>query len=447
MESQTLEWKESWDDKLLKTICAFANTDGGVMIIGKDDNGAVLGVKGSDDLLKVIPDSISAKLDTMPSVREMFEDGKMCIKITVEKGRRYLNLDGVYYKRVGSTTRRVIGDELYEWILFNAKMSFTDLSIENINVYELSEDAFDLFVTKGTTSGRMSSKATESDRETLLRNYEMMDGKLLRRSGAILFFERPWLASRATMVKIGAFNENHRLLRDDAIECPVIMQPDRVMDILLNKYVQGTNELDGLMMVLRYPYPVRALREAVMNAVVHRDYSSAVDTDIRVYPDRVEISNPCNLREGWGPENIFETRGSKPTNPSIANAFFAMKYIEKFGSGIGMMRDECRAMNVPEPEYEFERNLIRIVFRLPEKKDKGVTIKPAVDLSELNDREAKIYTLISLGNVSKLSEISEASGMSLITVRRTLAKLIEKEYLQRIGGDRSGKWIPVKTSR
>jgi ATP-dependent DNA helicase RecG len=204
-----------------------------------------------------------------------------------------------------------------------------------------------------------------------------MDKKGLRKSGAVLFMGNPWGVSHATPVKIGAFNERGVLLRDDVVECPVIMQPDRVMDILLNKYVQGTNEVVGLMMTVKYPYPERALREAVMNAIVHRDYSSVVETCIRVYPDRVRISNPGRLPNGWTKDGLAGEHGSEPANPKIARAFFSMGYIEKYGTGIGMMRGECAAAGVPEPEYVVEKRVVGVIFRLPEKRDD--TVRGKVD--------------------------------------------------------------------
>jgi ATP-dependent DNA helicase RecG len=293
----------------------------------------------------------------------------------------------------------------------------------------------------------MSPESAKSDIGSLLKNYELMDNKGLRISGAVLFSKTPWLASRAVPVKIGAFSEDGTILRDDVIECPVIMQPDQVMDLLLKKYVQGTNVVEGLMMVARYPYPVRALREAVLNSIAHRDYSRVVETYIRVYPDRVEISNPGSLPNGWTKDDLYKRHDSEPANPAIARAFFAAGYIEKFGSGIGMIRKECAMMGIPEPEYVVDMRRVEIIFRSREKKDSTASNDATAEVLDMTDTESKIYALILAGKGSKIAEMSEASDIPSRTVSRILERLVNKGHIQRIGGDRHGKWIHIPKSK
>jgi ATP-dependent DNA helicase RecG len=278
-----------------------------------------------------------------------------------------------------------------------------------------------------------------------LKLYDLMGDDGLHRSGAILFLDNPGIGFWSSVVKIGAFNENDRLLRHDRIDCPVIMQPDRVMDILLNKYVQGIDETVGLMMVTKYPYPERALREAVMNAIVHRDYASDDETYIRVYPDRVMIVNPCVIPFGRTVDELLSGQISRKANPAIAHAFYDMGYIERWGSGIPMMCDECAAMGIPEPEYAIEGDRIVMTFRLPEKK--AIPEKVVAEVQDMSKKESIIYELICEGKVSKASEIAELSEIPKRTVERTLAKLVEKGYIQRVGGDRSGKWVPTSKQK
>ncbi|MCL2147759.1 MAG: putative DNA binding domain-containing protein [Methanomassiliicoccaceae archaeon] len=437
METQNRELKESWHPKYLSTLCAFANTSGGVMIIGISDNGDIIGVRNPQRVLKVIPDDIRNKLSITASVEETVEKGKTCIKITVGKGFRYVDLDGVFYKRVGNTTQRVTGDELNSWILSNMRTSWSGIPAKGIGIEKLSKDAIDFFVKKGLSSGRMSPKAAESDHETILGNYDLVGDEGVRNSAAILFLEEPGKIFSSASVSIGEFNDDDILLRLDLIDCPVVMLPDRVMDKLLNKYIKGVDDIVGLMRVTRYPYPEKALREAVMNSICHRDYQGVEQTYIRVYPDRIEVSNPGRLPEGWDENNIFRKHGSVPTNPAIARVFFEMGYIERFGSGIEMMRNECVAMNVPEPEYNMDMGRVEVVFRLPEKEDKYTPI------ANLTERESIIYALICKGDMSTIDEISEATGIPHRTVRRDVSRLIEGKYIQKVGGDRYGKWVSL----
>jgi ATP-dependent DNA helicase RecG len=215
------------------------------------------------------------------------------------------------------------------------------------------------------------------------------------------------------------------------------------MDMLLNKYILGTDEIEGLMRVTKYPYPEKALREAVMNAIVHRDYSGVAETYIRVYPDRVRISNPGILPAGWTENDLLKEHGSEPANPAIAKVFFDMGYTERWGSGIGMICEECRAMNICEPEYNITESSIEIVFRLPE--------VPAEDIPERDDAmnglspaELKVYDAIAEGSAVTREEISGSAGISLAAVKRSVTKLTETGLIERIGSDRNGKWVLKK---
>jgi len=443
MESEAEEWKESWRKEYLASICAFANKNGGTMIIGKTDKGEVIGVSNPHKMLEEIPNTVRNALRFSPEVNAVAEKGKTIIVVKVEPQRRAVDYEGIYYTKSGSTRVALTGNQLMQFLLKKEGMSWVDLPEERIKLNELSQEAIDFFIKKGTGSGRMSSEAANGGNELLLKNYELMNENGLKRSGAILFSENPLRTSYATPVKIGAFSENGTILRDDIIQGPVIMQPDRVMDLLLNKYVLGTNALEGLMMVTKYPYPVRALREAVLNAVVHRDYSRAVDTDILVYQDRIEIRNPGRLPDGWTAEKLLEAHSSEPANPSVAKAFYDMRYIERYGSGIKMIREECAAMGLPEPEYEVAFGIFEVTFRLPEKNDRNVSGKAAVDLSDLTDTEAKIYALICEGKVTTALDMACLLDMSEKTVRRSVAVLVERELVKRIGSRSAGRWVPM----
>jgi ATP-dependent DNA helicase RecG len=282
---------------------------------------------------------------------------------------------------------------------------------------------------------------------SLFKNYELMDEKGLLRAGALLFIDRPFFVSNSATVKIGAFTKEEHLIRHDLIEGPVILQPDRIMDLIMNKYVLGTDDIEWLTRATKYPYPMKAIREAVLNGIVHRDYSSVVETTIRVYPDSIEIWNPGHLPHGWTEEDIFNKHISKPANPKIAQAFYDIGYIEKFGRGIELMSNECKAMGLPLPEYIVDRDIIKVIFKLPEKREDTAPGKVPVDTSGLTVNESKLYDLICTGELSTLTDFSEATGLSVKAVRGAVSKLVEKGLIQRIGPDKSGKWIPAVNPR
>ncbi|MCL2148442.1 MAG: putative DNA binding domain-containing protein [Methanomassiliicoccaceae archaeon] len=442
MESQITEWKRSWNPDYMKTIAAFSNTDGGQFIIGIEDDGTVTGIEDPRSLLKMLPDTIKNKLGITPSVEVVDIEGKSCIMITVKKGDYLVDLDGAYYRRAGSTTQRITGGELKSLLLFDAKMSWTDMHAKGVGLEDLSKEAIGFFVKKGLESKRISSKAAETSNEPLLKRHGFMDEGGLRNSAAILFLEEPGRTFYSSVVKIGAFDEGGRLIRLDAVDCPAVMQPDKAMGVLLSGYILGTDVVEGLMMVRRYPYPERALREAVMNAICHRDYSSVVETAIRVYPDHVSISNPCIMPPGWTKEDFLTLDESKPPNPAIAQAFFEMGYIERYGTGIAMIMDECRKMNLPLPEYRMKHvDVIEVTFRLPEKKGDGTTGKIPAGVHSLSDKEAEVCELIQGNSRITISDMSKKLGLTTRQVELIIASLKEKGIVERAGSKKAGSWV------
>ncbi|MDR2698730.1 MAG: putative DNA binding domain-containing protein [Candidatus Methanoplasma sp.] len=441
MENQVTEWKVKWDNDNLRTIAAFANSGGGKMIVGIKDNGEAVGVQNPKKLLTEIPNTIRNTLGFSADVRDVTENGKTIIEITVKPQDDPKSLRGIFYVRSGSTTVELEGTQLRRFILKD--MSWTDLPANKIKMEELSQDAIDTFVKMGTILGRMSPLAKESSNESLLRRYKLMDDEGLRNSAAILFMEYPAMVCYAAAVKIGAFSENDRLLRHDKIDCPVILQPDRVMNVLLNKYILGTDDVELARRVTRYPYPVRALREAVINAISHRDFSSVTETYIRVYPDHVSISNPGMLPAGWTEGDLFKKHDSKPANPNIAEAFYDAGLIEGWGAGVELIRRECEAMGLPQPEYVLERGRVEITFRLPPKAPTEKIPEKADAADGLKVIELRVYNIITEGNATTRREIAELIGMSDSVVKRAIASLTEKELIKRIGSNKDGRWVKI----
>jgi ATP-dependent DNA helicase RecG len=117
MEHQSIEWKQSWRDEYLKWICAFANTQGGTIIIGKDDTGAVVGVENAAKLLEDLPNKIRNDLGIVASVNLETENGKPYIRIEVGSYDFPVSYHGKYYIRSGSTTQELNGNELNNFAL------------------------------------------------------------------------------------------------------------------------------------------------------------------------------------------------------------------------------------------------------------------------------------------------------------------------------------------
>ena len=193
----------------------------------------------------------------------------------------------------------------------------------------------------------------------------------------------------------------------------------------------------GISRIERYDYDTNALREIIHNAIVHNDYSRNVPIQIRVYHDKIRISNVGSLPETWTVETLLTEHSSEPFNPNIANAFFRAGYIESWGRGINTVIELSKAYNGTVPTFKFLSGLtVEFGSNYPNKKvDNRLGDKLGDKLGETRERIIRyIY------DNSKIStrKLSEKLGISTTAVDKNLKFLKEKGYIKRVGSARGG---------
>lgn len=185
IENQDIEFKEIWKDEYLKWICGFANSNGGVIYIGKDDHGNVIGVDNSIQLVKEIPNKIKNTLGIIPEVKVERENELSYIVIKIEKYPVPISYQGKLYLRSGSNNNEVTGAELERFMLKKVGKRWEDLPIINANMDDLNEDAFKMFKEKAVKNGRLKQEDLDIDNETLLKNLGLYDGKYINNAGML----------------------------------------------------------------------------------------------------------------------------------------------------------------------------------------------------------------------------------------------------------------------
>ncbi len=186
-------------------------------------------------------------------------------------------------------------------------------------------------------------------------------------------------------VKIGYFKTDSDLLYHDEIHGNLFTQVDKTLDLLLTKYLKALISYEGVQRVETYPAPETALREALLNAVAHKDYASGVPIQISVYDDKILFWNNGRLPEDWTVEHA--KHASQPFNPDIANAFYWAGMIEAWGRGIEKMRADCDACGVPEPVLRCEATGLWVEFKNhATERDTGKTSDKILDLLVQNPK-------------------------------------------------------------
>ena len=362
MENQSTEWKETWRDEYGKVICGFANASGGVLEIGRNDRGEIVGVSKTKKLLEDLPNKIRSATGIIPAIDLREVDGKEYIVIEVKAYTFPISCNGKYYLRSGSTTQELSGSSLDEFMLRRQGKTWDGVPVPYVKFDDFESDAFKAFRRKAIASARLTAQDLEITNEMLLKNLRLTEGEYMKRAALLLFHQDPENWVPGAYLKIGLFENATALIHQDEIHGPLITMADKAEDLVYLKYFKGIISYDGLQRIENYPVPRLAFREAVLNAIVHRDYSTGNPIHIHIYPDKVLIYNDGRLPESWTVEDLFETHTSKPPNPLIAGAFFKSGQIEAWGRGVEKISEACRSSGKPRPFYQIRPNEVMVGF-------------------------------------------------------------------------------------
>ncbi|MBN2801524.1 MAG: putative DNA binding domain-containing protein, partial [Deltaproteobacteria bacterium] len=363
-ESQIVEFKESWRDEYLKHICAFSNTEGGTLFIGIKDNGEVVRVKKVKKLLEDIPNKVVQVLGVTVSAQVKTKDYYETIEISVPASSVPISLYGKFYVRSGSTVQELKGHELRDFILRKDNITWDEIIVPGATLDDLDKEAIIKFAAKAANANRLPYEVASDKAEVILRNLDLINEKdELTRAAVLLFRKRSGQYIRTAIVKIGRFGESDAdLISHDVIEGNLFEQVDNIMDILRIKYLHSIISYEGLYRKETLEYPEDALREAILNAIVHRDYGDQSDITIKVFNNRIVIWNSGTLIAPLNIEKLMETHPSKRRNSLVANAFFRTGQIEAWGRGIKLMINECKIAKLPNPTIEEHIGGILVTF-------------------------------------------------------------------------------------
>ena len=428
-ETQNIEYKTIWKDEYLKWICGFANAQGGTLYIGKDDNGNVVGVKDAKKLLEELPNKITTILGIVTPVNLHQTEQGDYIEIIVDSHPNPVNYKGEYHYRSGSTKQELKGAALDKFLLQKQGKHWDAVSIPNVTVADLKPETFEFFRKRGLKSKRLDEDVLTDTNEVLLNNLKLTDNGYLKRAALLLFHPDPEKYVSGAYIKIGFFRTDSDLLFQDEIHGNLFEQVEKTMDLLLTKYTKAMISYEGLTRVETYEYPKDALREALLNAVAHKDYTGPYPIQISVYPDKIMIWNYGQLPESWTIEDLLNKHSSQPRNPDIATAFFRSGYVESWGRGMDKMRNLCLEAKIPLPQLSCKGNDFWTVFR------KDIYNKEDLSKLGLNERQVKAvlyvkeHGKITNGEYQKINDCSRnTASTELKEIENIYHLLINKGY-------------------
>ena len=257
------------------------------------------------------------------------------------------------------------GAALFRFRQRKQRSHWDGVPVPHAHLEDLSEVAVDRFRAEARRSGRLDAALLAEPTPALVDRLHLRERSHLKRAALLLFHPDPEVFFTGACVKIGFFRDNVDLLYHDGVHGDLFAQVAQTIDLLLTKYLRAGIRYEGIRRVESFPVPRTALREAVLNAVVHKDYGSGATIQISVSDDRLTIWNPGQPAPGWNGEEPVERHESKPFNPDVVHAFFRAGLVEARGRGIDLILADCQQAGVPTPELGFKRGGFRAVFRFP----------------------------------------------------------------------------------
>lgn len=447
-EDQHIEWKPSWRDEYLKWISGFANAGGGLLVIGRDNEGQALGLSNARRLLEEIPNKVRDLLGIAVEVNLRREADKDPLEIRVDEHPNPISFRGEYYYRSGSTNQVLKGAALDRLLLRKHGRTWDGVPLPGLAVTDLDAGALSTFRRLARKSRRLPEAVLDESDHHLLEKLQLVSGDYLTRAAALVFHPEPGRFFGGASVKIGYFESGADLRYQDEIEGGLLLQAEQVVELVNTKYLRAWIHYEGLQRIESLPIPTEALREAVLNAVVHKDYASGIPIQISVHPDRLMIWNPGRLPEGWTLDKLLSHHSSKPYNPAIAGVFFRAGRIESWGRGIERILTACREAGTPPPEIDVDESGVTLVFPfLPEHRTmgEGLVDRLADGLVEgLAENQRRILELISENPRVSKRIMADTLGISTTAVDKNLSTLKEKGILRRVGPDRGGRWEIIR---
>lgn len=437
-EAQNIEYKEAWRDEYMKWICGFANAQGGCIYIGVNDKKEVVGVEDSKRLMEEIPNKVRDVLGIIIDVNLLTNGGREYIEIIVPAYSNPINYKGQYHYRSGSTKQELKGGALNRFLMERSGIRWDEFIVPSMAVEELSDAAFERFRKEAAKNRRIDEGVLADTNEELLVNLLLMDEgtRLMKRSAVMLFHPMPEKYVTGAYVKLGFFTgEDDDLVFQDEVHGPLMLQVDLVMRLLKERYLIYAISYEGHHRHEAIQYPEAALRESILNAIAHKDYTTGIPIQISVYPDHLVIWNSGQLPDNWTVRHLFEKHSSQPFNPSLANTFFRSGDIESWGRGYRRIIRAVEQANLLPPLIETDGGLMVTYYN---------NVSAQVAAMGMEERMTSILQHVLQYHRITNSEVQQLLRVSKPTATRILQKL--GNILELVGTKGQSAYYRIRTS-
>lgn len=436
-EGLTIEFKESFSSKLDKDMVAFANTHGGCIFLGVDDSGKIVGQNLANDLKAKI-NSLARNCEPGVTVKGIEQIAQVVVITIAESAEKPHSCSAGYYRRLDAATQKMNQKELK--LLFEASSSKPRFE-DQVNKDASWEDISSSKIKRFLTETRITLDKVEPKK--LLKSLRLASGDKINNAGVLFFAENPRnliLQCEMILVAFKGTKGVHIYDRVD-VQNDLITQFNEAMTFL-RKHLNVRSEIKGVNRYDICEIPLEALREAIVNSVIHRDYSmQGTSLMVEVHEDRVVIKNPGGLPPGVSVNAL--TQISIRRNETIADMFSRIDKAERIGSGIRRIMELMADAKLEKPIID-SNTFFTITFeRDPRFKVGSVGSEESSVLG--SDKSSVLTSDKILEEIKKnpkitANQLSSMLGITQRAVEKQLASLKEHGKIERVGSKRAGHW-------
>jgi ATP-dependent DNA helicase RecG len=437
-ESERLEFKSSLADvnEIVEDISAFSNSKGGKILVGVSNSGKILGLEIGKDTVERLTNKIVSNTEpkVYPNITTKDFDKKKVIVIEVQEAKeKPVFAFGRAFKRVGKSTLRMNKEEIERMILERKKVYWDSLICEEASLKDIDEEKVRWFLRKAKNERNFNINVEIPIREALERLELIKNGKLTN-AAILLFGKNPQRFFYQAETRCARFKGISPVEFTDmkVFGGTLIEQVENAVSFVLDHIpmrvvITGKPGREEI-----YEYPPFAIREAIVNAICHRDYTIMSNVQVRIFDDRIEVWGCGPLPEPLTLKDLKKEHKSIPRNPLISKCFFLIKFIEQWGTGTNRMIESCLKHGLPEPLFEYVARDFVVIFR-------KYRVTEEV-MEKLNERQKKAIEYLRIHKRITLSDYRKLiPGMTEKTAYRDL-KEIERLGLIKSVGEKRGRY-------
>lgn len=411
-ECRNIEFKVDVTNTFLKTVCAYANYDGGQIVFGISDDGSIVGLDNPTKCCLDIENKINDSVHPQPDFElNINEPGKTVI-LTVKSGpNKPYTYKSKAYRRNDTATVPVDDFELMRLVLQGKNMSYEELAADN------QELSFNFLEAK--LKQKIGIQVLNKDILKTLNLYSEDNG--YRRAAELLSDENNYPG-----IDVARFGDSINIIlkRETFEHESILLELKKTIDIYRDYYqleeVSGTNRVHIELI------PEEAFRETLANALIHRTWDANPHIRVLMFDDRIEIMSPGGLPPGLSEPEYLKGNVSILRNPILGNVFYRLHIVEILGTGIIRIKESYKN-SIKQPVFEVSENSIKVTL-------------PVTNISDLSEDENEVYSILKRHMPMSISEIEKNVSFGKSKTTELLKKLEAKNYISISGNGRGTKY-------